>query len=84
MDFEAEVAKLHTGVQQHLATAGLTNAQRVASCVAPEYLKGQGGTFIEKPVDIVFVDSVREAVEAVKPGTAHYADTVAFFRLCFY
>ena len=83
MDFEAEVAKLHAGVQQHLAAAGLTNAQRVATCVAPEYYSRQGGTVIEKAMDIVFVGTVREAVHAVKPGTGHYADTVAFFRLCF-
>ena len=58
MDFEAEVAKLHADVRQHLTASSLTSAQRVATCGAPEYLQGQGGTVIEKAVDIVFVDSV--------------------------
>ena len=55
----------------------------MATCVAPEYLQGQGGAVIEKAVDIVFVDAVRAAVQVVRPGNGHHADTVAFFRLRF-
>ena len=84
MDFAAELAKLPQAVQDHFTAAGLTDAETVAACAAPMFLKDQAGHVVEKPVDIVFVESVAAAVESVKVGTGHYAKTLTFFRKCFH
>ena len=76
--FDTWAAELPDEVRAEIViTRGLNTAALVANCVVPEY----GGN--ARPVDVVFVGTITEAIPAVKQGTAAFSKTLTFFRNCY-
>ena len=76
--FDTWAAELPDEVRAEIVTTrGLNTAALVANCVVPEY----GGN--ARPVDVVFVGTITEAIPAVKQGTAAFSKTLTFFRNCY-
>ena len=74
--FQDWVAELPAAVKEHLNTVGLVDAELVTDSVTPQFFKGADGAVVQKSVDIVFLETIMEAVSEVKPGTAAAARTI--------
>ena len=81
--FQDWVAELPAAVKEHLNTVGLVDAELVTDSVTPQFFKSADGAVVQKSVDIVFLETIMDAVSEVKPGTAAAARTIKFYKRCF-
>ena len=81
--FQELFAELPQEVKAHLERHGFENHQMVADCASPEYPKGDDGKVIEKPVDVVFVETIATKVEVLQRGTSAWAKILNFYRKCY-
>ena len=70
-------------VRDHLRQAELTTAALITDSVSPQILKGENGTVITKPVDVVFLETIAESCDTVKPATAAWAKVRQFYERCY-
>lgn len=81
--FDQWVAELPQQVREHLASVGLTSAQRVVDSVQPEYLRQPDGNIITITVDAVFLNTITDACDQVKKGGGNFAMVREFYDRCF-